>query len=199
MTAFPSLLNALTTALLDDEPQPENPRHRALLDAHTDIQDLDRQFIAWADRYPSDDVSAADQLEALVDLLVERLAAGMKLSRLLSTACCCADAAGEDTGECRDFLSRPGESQQRESVLHAALEVFSVVGDPAAMASADLVTCLRDLPGVAGGHWRYAELTQRTLAHLLTPYGIRTRNITLPDGRRVKSYRREDLMAALPL
>ncbi|MGW6742818.1 DUF3631 domain-containing protein [Streptomyces sp. NPDC055025] len=191
MTAFPSLLDALTTTLLDDEPQPENPQHRALLDAHAEVQALDQQLVAWAERHPSDDVSAADQLEALVDLLVERLAAGMELSQLLSAACC---SAGEDGG----FLSCAGECRQRESVVHAVLEVFSVVGDPAAMASADLVVCLRDLPGVAGGHWLYAELTQRTLAHLLAPYGVSTRNITLPDGRRVKSYRREDLLAALP-
>ncbi|WP_405889813.1 DUF3631 domain-containing protein [Streptomyces sp. NBC_00133] len=82
--------------------------------------------------------------------------------------------------------------------MHACLRVFDAVGDPDAMSSADLVTCLRDLPGVAEGRWRYADLTQARLAQLLAPYEVSTRDVTLPDGRRRKSYRRGALLAALP-
>jgi hypothetical protein len=66
------------------------------------------------------------------------------------------------------------------------------------MSSADLVNCLRDLPGQAEGRWRYADLTQTRLAQLLAPYEVSTRDITLANGRRCKSYRRSALLAALP-
>ncbi len=82
--------------------------------------------------------------------------------------------------------------------MHAALSAFGTLGDPEAVASCDLVAALRTVPGVAEGRWRYADLTQSRLAQLLAPYEVSTRDITLPDGRRRKSYRRSALLAALP-
>ena len=75
--------------------------------------------------------------------------------------------------------------------------VFADLGDEDAVASADLVAALRHLPGVAEGRWRYADLTQPRLAQLLAPYEVSTRDVTLPDGRRRKSYRRGALLAAM--
>ncbi|WP_367435119.1 DUF3631 domain-containing protein [Streptomyces celluloflavus] len=196
MTTFPTLLDSLA-ALLETEPPPEIPHHRAILDAFTDIQLLDQQLLDLAERTGAPAVSATEQLETLTDLLVERLAAGHELARLLSTACCCASTADEDDTE-DDFLSCPGERPQPDSIVHAALGVFTELGDPDAVASADLVAALRHLPGVAEDRWRYADLTQHRLAQLLAPYEVSTRDITLTDGRRRKSYRRGALLAALP-
>ncbi|TXL84206.1 hypothetical protein [Streptomyces sp. IB2014 016-6] len=83
-------------------------------------------------------------------------------------------------------------------MVRAALHVFDVVGSPEAMASWDLVDCLKDLPGLAEDRWAYAELTQSRLAQLMAPYGVFTGKVTGFDGRRPRSYRRQDLLAALP-
>ncbi|MFJ8676310.1 DUF3631 domain-containing protein [Streptomyces sp. NPDC093589] len=192
MTTFPTLLDALSTTLMDEQPKPENPQHRALLDTFTEIQALDARLVAWAEAHPDEKSSADEQLESLIDLLVERLAAGYELSRLLSTTSC-SDNEAEDV-----FLSCPPEETEPQSVVHAALEVFTAIGEPETMTSADLVLCMRDLPGNAAGHWRYEDLTQTTLAHVLAPYGVSTQNVTHHDGRRLKSYRHSDLLAALP-
>ncbi|MEU2874109.1 DUF3631 domain-containing protein [Streptomyces olivoreticuli] len=187
---FPTLLDALAATLLESELPRENPHHRAILDAFLRTQHLDQQLLDLADPDLPFDTSAAEQLEKLIALLVERLAAGHELARMLSTGCCCADTVAEDDG----FLHCPGA----DSIVHTALEVFAAVDDPEAMSSADLVDCLRDLPGVAEGRWRYADLTQARLAQLLAPYEVFTRDVTLPNGRRCKSYRRSALLAALP-
>ncbi|MFJ9033646.1 DUF3631 domain-containing protein [Streptomyces sp. NPDC102274] len=204
MTTFPSLLDALTTTLLDSDPRPENPQHRALLDTYADVRALDRQLVAWAERHPSDDAGAADQLERLVDLLVERLAAGAELSRLLSMACCCADPEADNSAEdCDehfggdgDFLCCPGDCPPA-TIVHACLDMFATAGDPEAMASAELTDRLRHLPGLAEGRWAYAELTPLRLARLLAPYGARPRNSRFGEGQ-LKSYLRSSLVAALP-
>ncbi|MEE4544000.1 hypothetical protein V2S66_18740 [Streptomyces sp. V4-01] len=73
---------------------------------------------------------------------------------------------------------------------------FEELGDPEAVASGDLVALLRHAPGFAVGRWRFADLTQARLAHLLAPYEVTTRDATLPDGRRRKSYRLSALLAA---
>jgi hypothetical protein len=81
-------------------------------------------------------------------------------------------------------------------IVQACLSAFAELGDPAAMASQDLVALLRHVPGYAAGMWRFADLTQTRLAHLLAPYEVTTRDATLPDGRRRKSYRLSALLAA---
>ncbi|MFB6991374.1 DUF3631 domain-containing protein [Streptomyces sp. NPDC056178] len=195
MTTFPSLIDVVAAPLLDVEPQEENPLHRQLLDTFTEIQHLGEQLVELTNA-PSSDLSAVELLDALTDLLVERLAAGHVLNRLLSTDCCC-DAFYEDDSEDDDFLSCPDEHPQPPTLVHACLQVFTEAGEPDAMASADLVAALRDLPGRTDDQVRYADLTQTRLAQLLAPYEVRTRDVTLPDGRRRKSYRRGALLAAL--
>lgn len=81
-------------------------------------------------------------------------------------------------------------------IVEACLAAFAELGDPEAMASQDLVALLRQAPGLAVGRWRFADLTQARLAHLLAPYEVTTRDATLPDGRRRKSYRLSALLAA---
>ncbi|WP_129838083.1 DUF3631 domain-containing protein [Streptomyces sp. RFCAC02] len=87
------------------------------------------------------------------------------------------------------------DSPEPMSLLDACLTAFSTAGDPAAMASADLVAGLRHLPGTAEGRWLYRDLTQQRLAHLLAPYRIHTRDTRLGNGRRLKAYHRADLAA----
>jgi hypothetical protein len=192
-TRFPTILDALTDSLLDQEPEQENPRHRDILETYRDIQALDSRLRTTADTPPSG-MSATDQLKQLTDLLVERLALGHLLNELLSSQCCC--TAEEEEDEERFFYC-PSDVAPADGILEQCLEVFADLGDPDAMASADLVDMLRRLPGLAGGHWRFTDLTQARLAQLLAPYDVQTRDITLPDGRRRKSYRRSALQTAL--
>ncbi|MFF5090400.1 DUF3631 domain-containing protein [Streptomyces niveus] len=220
MTTFPSPLDSLADALQKDPPPGEVPHHRALLDAHSEVQRLDQQLLAQANRPRSVD---GGLLESLIDLLVQRLAVGIELSRLLSTtACCHPDTGPEDAAGQSDFDDRPSSDEHDgdsgsdgldgeggfsscpedppglQCVVRAALHVFDVVGSPETMASWDLVDCLKDLPGLAEERWAYAELTQSRLAQLMAPYGVFTRKVTGFDGRRPRSYRRQDLLAALP-
>ncbi|MFB8352989.1 DUF3631 domain-containing protein [Streptomyces niveus] len=217
MTTFPSPLDSLAGALQTDQPPREVPHHRALLDAHTEVQRLDQQLLAQASRPRTGD---GGPLESLIDLLVERLAAGAELSRLLATTACCHPDTGpegaaphSDFGnshspyqhdehggldEEESFSSCPGDPPGLQCVVRAALHVFDVVGSPESMASWDLVDCLKDLPGLAEDRWPYAELNQSRLAQLMAPYGVFTRKVTYDDGRRPRSYRRKDLLAALP-
>ncbi|MDX3854914.1 DUF3631 domain-containing protein [Streptomyces sp. AK02-01A] len=180
------------------EPVEENPHHRAILDRFLELRDLDRRLLDFAaDRGPNE-LSAAELLDQLTALLVERMAVGHVLTRLMSTDCCCATTRVEQSEKEDDSLSCPGEHPQPASIVHAALSIFGNLGDPEAVASGDLVTGLRQIPGVAEGRWRYRDLTQSRLAQLLAPYEVSTRDVTLPDGRRRKSYRRSTLIAALP-
>ncbi|QPP05167.1 DUF3631 domain-containing protein [Streptomyces bathyalis] len=190
-TRFPTILDALSDCLLDQEPEQENPRHRDILETYRDIQALDRRLRTAANTPPSG-MSATEQLKQLTDLLVERLALGHVLTELLSSQCCCT-AEEEEEG----FLYCPSDVAPAGGILEQCLEVFADLGDPEAMASGDLVDMLRRLPGLAGGRWLFAELTQARLAQLLAPYDVQTRDITLPDGRRRKSYRRSALVSAL--
>jgi hypothetical protein len=96
---------------------------------------------------------------------------------------------------------RPGVPHQPAGsapvgIVEACLVAFEELGDPEAVASEDLVAMLRHAPGFAVGRWRFADLTQARLAHLLAPHEVTTRDATLPDGRRRKSYRRSALLAA---
>ncbi|WP_406346500.1 DUF3631 domain-containing protein [Streptomyces sp. NBC_01547] len=202
MTTFPNFLDTFTTTLLGSKPLAENTHHRSLLNVFTEVQDLEQRLLTAITTPPEAGTGAAEQLEACTDLLLERLAAGYELSLLLSTACCCAAAAPavNPCGPCgleqdEECCQEPAEPTP--GLLDACSDVFTELGDPHAVASADLVDALRRLPGVAGNHWRYSELTQARLAELLAPHGMQTRDITLPDGRRRKSYRREALLAAL--
>ncbi|WP_374777037.1 DUF3631 domain-containing protein [Streptomyces sp. NBC_01310] len=206
MTTFPNFLDTFTSTLLGTKPFEENPRHRALLNVFTEVQDLEQRLLTAMTASPQPGTGAAEQLEACTDLLLERLAAGHELSLLLSTPCLSAAevAAADDLWRpCglqkdEDCCQEPAEPvAPTAGLLDACSDVFAELGDPHAVASADLVDALRRLPGVAGNHWRYSDLTQARLAELLAPYGMRTRDITLPDGRRRKSYQREALLAAM--
>ncbi|WP_329025801.1 hypothetical protein [Streptomyces sp. NBC_00690] len=70
-------------------------------------------------------------------------------------------------------------------------------GDPGTRDAPDLLAGLRLLPGTVEGRGRYADLTPARLAQLLSTYGIATRDVTLPDGRRRASYRRAALTEVL--
>ncbi|MCY0933813.1 DUF3631 domain-containing protein [Streptomyces sp. H34-S4] len=202
MTTFPNFLDTATTTLLGTKPLRENPHHRALLDAFIKVQNLEEQLLAAITTPPAPGAGISGLMEACTDLLIERLDAGCDLSELLSSDyCCAADRAvvepcvpcGLETGE--ECCQEPAEPTA--GLLDACCNVFAQLGHPHAVASADLVDALRHLPGIAGKHWRYSDLTQARLAELLAPHGMRTRDITLPDGRRRKSYSREALLTAM--
>ncbi|TKA04918.1 DUF3631 domain-containing protein [Actinacidiphila oryziradicis] len=59
-----------------------------------------------------------------------------------------------------------------------------------------MFTLCASCPGRPGTAEEFAELTQRRLAGLLAPYQVHSRDVTLPDGRRRKAYRRTALAAA---
>ncbi|MFE9601556.1 DUF3631 domain-containing protein [Streptomyces hokutonensis] len=92
MTQFPSLIDQVAAAVLAPTEVNENPHHRAIVDVFVEIQDLDGQLAALAGAGRPAGVTATEQLDALTDLLIERMAAGAELSALLSTSCCCAAA-----------------------------------------------------------------------------------------------------------
>lgn len=222
MTTHPNILDAFAHTLLGTQPKPENPHHRALLDAHTTVQHLDGRLLERLSRPLPENTSPHTYVEAFTELVLDRLAAGVELSLLLSAPCapvtgstppaagepdtdadCCRPSGdvpaepeclpceqGPENGYCRQAGAEPAD------LLNACLVVFCALGDPDALASADLVDGLRLLPGTAEGRWPYADLTQTRLAQLLAPYGIQTRDITLPDGRRRKSYRRTAFVSA---
>ncbi|WP_254647161.1 DUF3631 domain-containing protein [Streptomyces sp. GbtcB6] len=89
---FPSLIDQVAAAVLAPAQVTENPHHRAIVDVFTEIQDLDRQLADLAGTERPAGVTATERLDALTDLLVERMAAGAELSALLSATCCCAAA-----------------------------------------------------------------------------------------------------------
>ncbi|MEV5878044.1 DUF3631 domain-containing protein [Streptomyces sp. NPDC052101] len=66
----------------------------------------------------------------------------------------------EDVASCQDLS---------ESIVHACLQVFGALADPAYVATADLVAHLRDLPGEGEGQRPYADITPIRLARLLAP------------------------------
>ncbi|MCD9193386.1 DUF3631 domain-containing protein [Streptomyces albireticuli] len=198
MTPSPTFLAALVTSLLEDEPVQENPHHRRLLDTLLEIQQLDQQIFDFAG---TDTPTGACPFGDVVDfagLLLARVDAGDELRQLLSSPCCCPTptAAKNAPADVAD-APHPSWPEPSESIVHACLKVFADLGDPDAMASTDLVSALRHLPGAAEGHWRYADLTPARLAKLLACYEVSTRDITLPDGRRRKSYRRAALQSTL--
>ncbi|MEW1632689.1 DUF3631 domain-containing protein [Streptomyces sp. NPDC093801] len=223
MTTHPNLLDAFAHTLLGTAPKPENPHHRALLEAHTTVQHLEGRLLERFSRPLPENTSLHTYVEEYTELVLDRLAAGVELSLLLSAPCapvtgstspaatgapeadtdCCRPSGdvpaepdclscgqGPENGSCRQAGEEPAD------LLKACLAVFGALGDPEALASADLVGGLRLLPGTAVGCWSYADLTQTRLAQFLAPYGIQTRDITLPDGRRRKSYRRSAFVSA---
>ncbi|MFE4017997.1 DUF3631 domain-containing protein [Streptomyces sp. NPDC059101] len=101
MTQFPTLIDQVATAVLAPTTIAENPHHRAILDVFTEIQDLDRQLTDLSGDELPEGVSAAEQLDKLTSVLIERMAAGAELNALLSTTCCCA-AAYEPEDELAD-------------------------------------------------------------------------------------------------
>jgi hypothetical protein len=196
---FPTALDRLAASLLETELPPEAPRHRAILDTLLEVQQLDEQLLGPGSPALDATLTRIQQTEQLTDLLVERLAAGHELALLLSAdSCACGDGGeGDDAPhDDEEFLCCPDDQPQPPPILHTVLGIFADLGDPDALASTDLVAALRTLPGTAEGRWRYADLTPTRLAQLLAPYEIQSRDITLPDGRRRKAYRRSALLAA---
>jgi hypothetical protein len=102
----------------------------------------------------------------------------------------------DDLAEAADAADELAMVDPAVGIVEACRAAFAELGDPEAMASEDLVHLLRQAPGYAAGRWRFADLTQARLAHLLAPYEVTTRDVTLPDGRRRKSYRLSTLIAA---
>nr|WP_165983964.1 DUF3631 domain-containing protein [Streptomyces sp. YIM 98790] len=85
-----------------------------------------------------------------------------------------------------------------DNIVMDCYEVFDRLGHPDAISSQDLVRELRQMPGPRWApHWPRTALTQRRLAELLAPYEVFSRDVTLPDGRRRKSYRRSAIVGAL--
>lgn len=82
-------------------------------------------------------------------------------------------------------------------ILRACREVFAAHGDPGALPTVDIVEALRSTRGPAWGTWQREDLTPRALAMLLSPYGIRSRNVRLPNGTQRKSYPRSEFTNAL--
>ncbi|MFI6289353.1 DUF3631 domain-containing protein [Streptomyces sp. NPDC051018] len=204
MTTFPTDFDRAAAVLLETELPPELPRHRAILDTHLDVQQMDALIFGPDSPALDDSLTVDQQIKRLTDLLAERLTAGRELARLLSAgSCACTCPTDIGTGDRSDerlqgteFAFVSGSRVPPPGVLHAVLGIFAEFGDPDALASADLVAALRTLPGTAEGRWRYAELTPARLARLLAPYEVQSRDITLPDGRRRKSYRLSALLAA---
>jgi hypothetical protein len=102
----------------------------------------------------------------------------------------------DDFAEAADAADELAMVDPAVGIVEACRAAFAELGDPEAMASEDLVHLLRQAPGYVAGRWRFANLTQARLAHLLAPYEVATRDVTLPDGRRRKSYRLSALIAA---
>ncbi|MFJ4338635.1 DUF3631 domain-containing protein [Streptomyces sp. NPDC088915] len=195
-------------AFLDDElarvPAPApNPHHQALLDAKTrqdHLEDELRDIIDGPKTVP--DPQGGGEFAATVAVLTDLIAARREVNRLLGDHSCSvpaapAEAERDQAAPPMDPCCFPRRPLGGECIAAACLAVFSAYGSPDALASADLVDGLRTLPGVAEGRWPYASLTQTRLAALLRPYEVSSRDITLPDGRRRKSYRRTALLAAL--
>ncbi|MGW4051341.1 DUF3631 domain-containing protein [Streptomyces sp. NPDC004779] len=207
MTTRSPFLRLLGTLLDDDltdarTPEP-NPHHQALLDAKARQDDLERELLDIVNGpRPVTDAEVDDEIEDIAAILKDLIAAGREVDRLLGDDTCSAPAAPVETDRDGavpqlDPCCFPRRPLGGECIAAACLAVFSAYGSPDALASADLVDGLRTLPGVAEGRWPYASLTQARLATLLRPYEVSSRDITLPDGRRRKSYRRTALLAAL--
>ncbi|MEV6730704.1 DUF3631 domain-containing protein [Streptomyces sp. NPDC051364] len=202
MTTYPSFLDNFTTTLMGTKPKESNLHHWAILDAFTDVQDAEQRLRSALTAASQAGSAAAEKLDECLELLLDRLAAGADLSMLLSTACCSVAGAPVDkpcalSGLEQDEPCCQEPEEPAACLLDACSNAFAELGNPHAVASADLVDILQHLPGVAGNHWRYSDLTQARLAQLLAPHGMRTRDITLPDGRRRKSYSRETLLTAM--
>ncbi|MEU1329514.1 DUF3631 domain-containing protein [Streptomyces sp. NPDC005865] len=198
-THFPACLDDLTAALAGLDIPQENPHHRAILDAHRRVQQLDAHLLTGAgDGPPGCLADPHEQREQLTHVLILRLLAGYELTRLLSIQGCGSQIGGDseaDTAEEEvDCRSCPAAEH---TIVHACLDAFAAEGDPAAMSSADLTDHLHQLPGMAEGRWSYAELTPLRLARLLALYGARPRNVRF-GIHQLKGYLRSSLTAALP-
>ncbi|MFF0448045.1 DUF3631 domain-containing protein [Streptomyces sp. NPDC004609] len=206
MTTFPTDFDRAAAVLLETELPPELSRHRAILNTHLDVQQMDELIFGPDSPALDNSLTVDQQIKEFTDLLAQRLTAGRELARLLSAdacTCTCTCPTNTGTGDRSDeplqeteFAFVSGSRVPPPGVLHAVLGIFADLGDPDALASADLVAALRTLPGTAEGRWRYADLTHARLAQLLAPYEVQSRDITLPDGRRRKSYRLSALLAA---
>ncbi|KUH38560.1 MULTISPECIES: DUF3631 domain-containing protein [Streptomyces] len=205
-SGLPDLIGRLLTDALYPVPAP-HPHHQTLLQVKDRQAELDKELRAvLAGPEPRSHAEAEAELDDIVNLLIDRLDVARDLGLLLGDDTCCTGMASDEKEPVHisEGLAATGDGARRAlrvnapCVVCACLSVFDDYGCPDALASADLVAALRTMNGTAEGRWRYAELTQARLATLLRAYEVASRDITLPDGRRRKSYRRTALLAALP-
>jgi hypothetical protein len=90
-----------------------------------------------------------------------------------------------------------GRQIDDESIgIRLLADIRGVVGDRDRMASADLLDALHDLDEAPWGEWYGKPITNRALATLLKPYGIKSRTIKLRDGKTPKGFLREQFESA---
>jgi hypothetical protein len=199
---FPTLLDVLAD-VLTSEPCPcpagaaptGRRHHRSVCDTCAGVHAGERELLAEAAAPLRDPECPGLRFDRVMEVLAYQLAQTPAPSGLLATTCCCLTGRPHPSG-----VPAPRGTQLRPepgSVVEACLQVFDRFGDPDAMSSEDLVRGLRQMSGRPHGRWDFAELTQRRLAGLLAPYQVHSRDVTLPDGRRRKAYRRTALVAAL--
>ncbi|MFG2115557.1 DUF3631 domain-containing protein [Streptomyces sp. NPDC048718] len=206
LDALPGLITRLLTDALHPTPAP-HPHHQALLQAKEAQTEIDRALRAILDGpTPTTQADIEAELNDVMELLVDKLDTDRELRLLLGDDTCCAGAEPDHEEQTAVAETAPASGDHAgvapsvldRCIVSACLSAFDDHGAPDALASADLVAALRTMPGVAEEHWPLAELTQPRLAALLRPYKVSTRDLTLPDGRRRKSYQRAALQAALP-
>lgn len=175
------------------EPARAIPQHLAILDAALYCWELDEDLHQLVTD-PADGSTAVQQPERFTRLLLDRLRAEKDLNTLLTTPCCSPSAEDDGKGPGHADRSSSG-APYTGTVVDACLQAFQDAGLPATMSSADLVSRLRALPGLAGNRWQYAELTPLRLSRILAPHGVRPRTIRFPE-RQLKGYLRTSFLEA---
>ena len=83
------------------------------------------------------------------------------------------------------------ETGSRETLLADLRTAFEQRGDPDAMSTKDILTCLNAMDGRPWPEWRRGkELSARGLAKLLEPFGITPGTVRLDQGQTLKGYKR---------
>lgn len=192
MINLPSVLSRLTNAV-SAEPSGATSQHMTIHDVALYCWELDEELDQLVTD-PADGPTAVTQPERFTRLLLDRLRAEEALNALLTNPCCPsaedAEGGGLDSAE-----QSESDATQPATLVDVCLEAFRDAGLPATMSSADLVSRLRERPGMAGGRWLYAELTPLRLSRILAPYGVRPRTIRFPE-QQLKGYFRSAFTAA---
>ena len=156
-------------------------------DARDSAKPLQESLVAWA-------LSAVPQLrDARPDIpaaLDDRAQDGWE--PLLAIA----DIAGGDWPQRARDAARAlssGETREDESQGVRLLDdIHGILMNRDRISSDELVRCLAKLDEAPWGDWHGKPLSQRTLAPLLKPYGIRPRSVRQDDGSTPKGYRTSD-------